>query len=251
MSNYKSIHKQGRDEIIINKSRFIGTSCPVETEEEALEFINKIKKEFKDARHNVYAYVIGENSNIQRFSDDGEPSGTAGIPVLNVIMQEKIKNTAVVVTRYFGGVLLGAGGLIRAYTKGSKIALESGIIVDKKLFYDVLFKLDYTMLGKMENELLKNNFIVVDKIYEEQVIIKLIAENENLDNIRALVGEVTSGKSEVSVGQAAYYSTKNGKIIEWLLSLLWIHVSVILNAVKSLIKGKFIRFVQDDKNLIN
>jgi uncharacterized YigZ family protein len=213
MSNYKSIHKEGRDEIIINKSRFIGTACPVETEEGALEFIDKIKKEFKDATHNVYAYVIGENSNIQRFSDDGEPSGTAGMPVLNVIKQENIKNAAVVVTRYFGGVLLGAGGLVRAYTKSSKIALESGIIVDKKLFYDVLFKLDYTLLGKMENELLKNNFILVDKIYEEQVIIKLIAEHEDVDNIKDLVGEVTSGKSKIIIGQATYYSVKNGKIV--------------------------------------
>lgn len=214
MSNYKSIHKEGRDEIIINRSRFIGTACPVETEEEALEFIDKIKKEFKDATHNVYAYVIGENSNIQRFSDDGEPSGTAGMPVLNVIKQENIKNAAVVVTRYFGGVLLGAGGLVRAYTKSSKIALESGIIVDKKLFYDVLFKLDYTLLGKMDNELLKNNVIVRDKEYEEQVLFKLIVEKENLDKINALVGEISSGKAEISVGQAKYYSTKNGKIVD-------------------------------------
>ncbi|HNZ83341.1 MAG TPA: YigZ family protein [Sedimentibacter sp.] len=214
MSNYKSIHKEGRDELIINKSRFIGTACPVETEDEALEFIDKVKREFKDATHNVYAYVIGENSNIQRYSDAGEPSGTAGMPVLNVINQENIKNAAVVVTRYFGGVLLGAGGLVRAYTKGSKIALESGIIVDKKLFYDVSFKIDYTLLGKMDNELVKNNFILVDRIYEDRVLIKLIAENENLDNIGALVGEITSGKAEISVGQAAYYSVKNGKIVE-------------------------------------
>ncbi|HQB64070.1 MAG TPA: YigZ family protein [Sedimentibacter sp.] len=214
MSNYKSIHKEGRDELIINKSRFIGTACPVETEDEALEFIDKVKREFKDATHNVYAYVIGENSNIQRYSDAGEPSGTAGMPVLNVINQENIKNAAVVVTRYFGGVLLGAGGLVRAYTKGSKIALESGIIVDKKLFYDVSFKIDYTLLGKMDNELGKNNFILVDRIYEDRVLIKLIAENENLDNIGALVGEITSGKAEISVGQAAYYSVKNGKIVE-------------------------------------
>ena len=214
MSNYKSIHKEGRDELIINKSRFIGTACPVETEDEALEFIDKVKREFKDATHNVYAYVIGENSNIQRYSDAGEPSGTAGMPVLNVINQENIKNAAVVVTRYFGGVLLGAGGLVRAYTKGSKIALESGIIVDKKIFYDVSFKIDYTLLGKMDNELVKNNFILVDRIYEDRVLIKLIAENENLDNIKALVGEITSGKAEISVGQAAYYSVKNGKIVE-------------------------------------
>ncbi|NLE06207.1 MAG: DUF3795 domain-containing protein, partial [Crenarchaeota archaeon] len=130
MSNYKSIHKYGRDEIIINKSKFIGTAAPVENEEEAVSFIESIRKEFKDATHNCYAYVIGENRNIQRYSDDGEPSGTAGMPILNVINQENLINVAVVVTRYFGGVLLGAGGLVRAYTKGCKIGLESGLVCD-------------------------------------------------------------------------------------------------------------------------
>ena len=213
--SYKSIHKEGRDEIIINKSKFIGSACPVETEEEALKFIDRIKKEFKDATHNVYAYILGDNSNIQRYSDAGEPSGTAGMPVLNVIKQENLKNTAVVVTRYFGGVLLGAGGLVRAYTRGAKIALNSGIIVDKNLFYDVKFKIDYSLLGKMDNVLLKDNFIVVEKIYEEQVIFKLMSENENLEGITALVNEITSGKAEITVGQAEYLSIKDGKTIDF------------------------------------
>ena len=213
--SYKSIHKEGRDEIIINKSKFIGSACPVETEEEALKFIDRIKKEFKDATHNVYAYILGDNSNIQRYSDAGEPSGTAGMPVLNVIKQENLINTAVVVTRYFGGVLLGAGGLVRAYTRGAKIALNSGIIVDKNLFYDVKFKIDYSLLGKMDNVLLKDNFIVVEKIYEEQVIFKLMSENENLEGITALVNEITSGKAEITVGQAEYLSIKDGKTIDF------------------------------------
>jgi len=213
--SYKSIHKEGRDEIIINKSKFIGSACPVETEEEALKFIDGIKKEFRDATHNVYAYAIGRNSNIQRYSDAGEPTGTAGMPVLNVIKQENLINTAVVVTRYFGGVLLGAGGLVRAYTKGAKIALNSGIIVDKNLFYDVKFKIDYSLLGKMDNVLLKDNFIVVEKIYEEQVIFKLMSENENLEGITALVNEITSGKAEITVGQAEYLSIKDGKTIDF------------------------------------
>ena len=214
MSNYKSIHKQGRDEIIINKSKFVGTACPVQTEEDALEFIDKIKKEFKDATHNVYAYVIGENSNIQRYSDDGEPSGTAGMPVLNVIKQENLKNTAVVVTRFFGGVLLGAGGLVRAYTKGAKVAIDSGIIVDKNLFYNVSFKIDYNLLGKIDNELLKNNIIIVDKIYEDHVLFKLITETEKLEYVEAVVSEITSGKTEIIVGHAKYQSVKDGKLID-------------------------------------
>lgn len=209
--NYKSIHKEGRDEIIINKSRFIGSACPVENEDEALVFIDRIRKEFKDASHNVYAYVIGESS--MRYSDDGEPSGTGGMPVLNVIKQENLRNVAIVVTRYFGGVLLGAGGLARAYSKGAKIALNRSIIVDKKLFSDVSFRIDYTLLGKMDNELLKNKFIVVDKVYEDMVHFKLICENENLEKISTLVSEISSGKAEISLGQAAYFSIKDGKIV--------------------------------------
>lgn len=214
MSNYKSVHKYGRDEIIINKSKFIGTAAPVENEEEAVSFIESIRKEFKDATHNCYAYVIGENKNIQRYSDDGEPSGTAGMPILNVINQENLVNVAVVVTRYFGGVLLGAGGLVRAYTKGCKIGLESGIIVEKNLFYDVSFSLDYTLLGKMDNELLRNNFIVKDKVYQDNVMFKLIVKENEIDKIKNLVNDITSARSEINLGHASYYSIKDGRIIE-------------------------------------
>lgn len=213
MSNYKSIHKYGRDEIIINKSKFIGSAAPVENEEQAIMFIEGIKKEFKDASHNCYAYIIGENKNIQRYSDDKEPSGTAGMPILNVINQENLVNVVVVVTRYFGGVLLGAGGLARAYTKGCKIALEAGIIVEKKLCYDLSFELDYTLLGKMDNELLKNNFIVKNKEYLEQVVFKLIVKDDEVDKIKEIISEVTSGKTKIHIGQVAYYSIKDETII--------------------------------------
>lgn len=214
MSNYKSVHKFGRDEIIINKSRFIGTAVPVENEDEAVQFIESIRKEFKDATHNCYAYVIGENKNIQRYSDDGEPSGTAGMPILNVINQEGLVNVAVVVTRYFGGVLLGAGGLVRAYTKGCKIGLESGIIVDKNLYYDLNFNLDYTLLGKMENELLKNNYIVKDKVYSDHVMFKLIVKEDETEKAISLIKDITSGQSDIIMGQANHYSIKDDKIIE-------------------------------------
>lgn len=214
MSNYKSVHKFGRDEIIINKSRFIGTAVPVENEDEAVQFIESIRKEFKDATHNCYAYVIGENKNIQRYSDDGEPSGTAGMPILNVINQEGLVNVAVVVTRYFGGVLLGAGGLVRAYTKGCKIGLESGIIVGKNLYYDLNFNLDYTLLGKMENELLKNNYIVKDKVYSDHVVFKLIVKEDETEKAISLIKDITSGHSDIIMGQANHYSIKDDKIIE-------------------------------------
>lgn len=214
MSNYKSIHKMGRDEIIIKKSRFIGTAAPANNEEEALEFIESIRKEFKDAKHNVYAYAIGENLRIKRYTDDKEPSGTAGMPVLNVITQEKLRNVVVVVTRYFGGTLLGAGGLVRAYTKAAKIALESGIIVEKNLYHNMSFNIEYTLLGKMENELMKNNFIVKNKGFTDQVEFELIVKDEEIDKINEVVNEITGGKAKIKKGQAGYYSIKDGKIIE-------------------------------------
>ncbi len=213
MNSYRSIHLYGRDEIVINKSKFIGTAIPVYSEEQAIEFIDKIKKEFKDATHNVYAYTIGENANIQRYSDDGEPSGTAGMPVLNVISQENLRNVAVVVTRYFGGIMLGAGGLVRAYTKAAKIGLESGIIVDKQVFNDVFIKIDYTLLGKVENVLSKNNFIIKDKIFTEDVTMNVLIREDELNNLNSIITEATSAKAEITIGQADYYSIKENKIV--------------------------------------
>ncbi len=213
MGNYKSVHKIGRDEIIINKSRFIGTAAPVESEEEAVSFIESVRKEFKDAGHHCYAYVIGENKNIQRYSDDREPSGTAGMPILNVINQENLVNTAVVVTRYFGGIMLGAGGLVRAYTKGAKIGLENGIIVERNLYYDMYFNLDYTLIGKMDNDLQKNNVIIKDKEYLETVKYGLLVKDDEIENIRMLLNEATNGKIDINIGEPAYYSVADGKIM--------------------------------------
>lgn len=213
MNSYRSIHLCGKDEIIINKSKFIGTAMPVYSESEAIEFVDKIKKEYKDATHNVYAYTIGENANIQRYSDDGEPSGTAGMPVLNVIMQENLRNVAVVVTRYFGGIMLGAGGLVRAYTKAAKIGLESGIIVDKQVFNDVFIKVDYTLLGKVENVLNKNNFIIKDKIFTDNVTMNVLIREDELNNLNSIITEATSAKAEITIGQADYYSIKENKIV--------------------------------------
>ena len=131
MSTYKTLHEFGMDEIIIEKSTFIGYAKPIKTEEEAIEFINEIKKKHKDATHNVWAYTVGKTMNIQRYSDDGEPQGTAGIPTLEVIKKEDLRDVVVVVTRYFGGVKLGAGGLVRAYTKGAKIGIDAAKVIEK------------------------------------------------------------------------------------------------------------------------
>lgn len=214
MLNYKSVHKFGQDEIIINKSRFIGYASPINSEEEAIEFIDMIKKDHRDATHNVYAYVYGENSNIQRFSDDGEPSGTAGMPVLNVIKQEGLKNVAVVVTRYFGGIKLGAGGLVRAYGKGAKIGLEAALIVDKVIYEEVFIEIDYTLLGKVENELSKNNYIIKDKLFQSNVVLNVLCKGSDVDKLKSLIINITSAKVDIKIGESCYYSIKEGKLIE-------------------------------------
>ncbi len=148
MQDYKTVEKESSDEFIEKKSRFIGYVKPVKTQEEAVDFINTIKSKHWDAKHNVYAYVLKDN-NIQRYSDDGEPSGTAGVPVLDVILKSEVVDVCVVVTRYFGGTLLGAGGLVRAYSHGSKIALDAGNIITMGLCSVLSCQVDYSFYERL------------------------------------------------------------------------------------------------------
>lgn len=214
MNSFKTVHSFGSDEIIINKSKFIGYASPINSEDEAIDFINQIKKKHADATHNVYAYVYGDNSNIQRFSDDGEPSGTAGMPVLNLIKLENLKNVVVVVTRYFGGVLLGAGGLARAYSKTAKIGIDSAIIVDKTLYCDVNVEIDYTLLGKLENELSKNNYLIKNKIFNEKVNLNILCLEDDVEKLKSLILNASSAKCKIDVTNSSYYSVKDGKLID-------------------------------------
>lgn len=214
MSSFKTVHDFGSGEIIINKSRFIGYSKPINSEDEAIEFINQIRKKHSDASHNVYAYVYGDNGSIQRFSDDGEPSGTAGMPVLNLIKLEDLKNVVVVVTRYFGGVLLGAGGLVRAYSKAAKIGVDNAIIVYKTLFCDVDVEIDYTLLGKVENELSKNNYIIKNKAFSEVVLLSVLCLEEDVENLKSLILNATNAKCKIDIVNSAYYSVKDNKLID-------------------------------------
>lgn len=207
---YKTIHNIGKDEIIINRSRFIGYAKPIENEGEALAFIEEIKTLHKDATHNVYAYVVGDDNNIQRYSDDGEPSGTAGIPVLEVIKKEDLRNVVVVVTRYFGGIKLGTGGLIRAYTKGAKIGLEAGNIIEKVLFRKVKIRLDYTLYGKVENYLKTNGIIMIDTIYDDAVNLLVYADYEDYNSFIGIIMDLTNGTAIVDDIGEEYLSLKNG-----------------------------------------
>lgn len=194
---YKTILSYGEDEIIINKSRFIGYSQPIDTEKDALDFIEEIKSRHRDATHNVYAYVVGQNSNTQRFSDDGEPSGTAGIPALEVIKKEDLRNVVVVVTRYFGGIKLGGGGLIRAYTRGAKIGLEAGKIVNMALHRKLKVQIDYTLYGRIENHIMTNKYKVDDIVFDEFVNIELHIQVTELEKFKKEIVNLTDGRAKI------------------------------------------------------
>ncbi|HBF8423082.1 TPA: YigZ family protein [Clostridioides difficile] len=213
MSNYRTLHEFGTDEITIEKSVFIGYAKPIKSEEEALEFINEIKKKNKDATHNVWAYTVGKNMNIQRYSDDGEPQGTAGIPTLEVIKKEDLRDVAVVVTRYFGGTKLGAGGLVRAYTKGAKLGLEAGKIIYKVMYQEVKVKIDYTQLGKVQNELMNLGYFIKDTVYEDNVEIVVYSRLEDVEKLSEKMIDITSGTGKIVLGEEFYLSEQNGEIL--------------------------------------
>lgn len=213
MNTYKTLHEFGMDEIIIEKSTFIGYAKPIETEEEAVAFVNEIKKKHKDATHNVWAYTIGKHMNIQRYSDDGEPQGTAGIPTLEVIKKEDLRNVVVVVTRYFGGVKLGAGGLVRAYTKGAKVGLEAAKIIEKVMYQEIRIKIDYTQLGKVQNEIMNMGCFIKDTVYEDYVEIIVYSRINEVEGIISRMTDITSATAELKLGEEFYLSEEEGKII--------------------------------------
>lgn len=176
------------------KSVFIGYIKRVTTEDEAKAFVAEIKGQHKEATHNVYAYVVGENKGIQRYSDDGEPQGTAGIPVLEVIKKNDLTDVAVVVTRYFGGILLGGGGLIRAYSKGAAVAVEEAGIVEKVKGVYLKFTLDYDLIGKIQYLCGTNNWHIEDTIYTDKVDLFMFAEVVEKEKIISAFVEATNGK---------------------------------------------------------
>ncbi|WP_330671437.1 YigZ family protein [Anaeromicrobium sp.] len=201
---YKTIYEYGEDEQSIQKSRFIAYVKPVKTEEEAINFINSVKEQHKTATHNVPVYVLGQNYEIQRYSDDGEPSGTAGLPILEMIKKEEIKDMAIVVTRYYGGTKLGTGGLVRAYTSTAKLGINKSQVVNKVLHDFVKIRIEYTLLGKMQNEIMNNNYIIKNTEFDDSVNIYVyskVEETEKLDNI---VKNITKGKTKIQIIDTLY-----------------------------------------------
>lgn len=184
LEKYKTIYAGGEGEITEKKSRFIATVRLVEKEEDALAFIEEMKKKYWDARHNCYAYSIGEHREFTRCSDDGEPSGTAGRPMLDVILGEDIYNVAVVVTRYFGGVLLGTGGLVRAYSGAVQAGLGESTVIEKHHGISLALTADYTAIGKLQYIAAENQLPVLDTEYTDKVIMHLLVPNDQVGRIQ-------------------------------------------------------------------
>lgn len=210
---YKILYEGGSGEITEKKSRFIATLRPVESEEEALAFIEEMRKKYWDATHNCSAFVIGERGELCRCSDDGEPSQTAGRPMLDVLLGEEIRNVCAVVTRYFGGTLLGTGGLVRAYSGAVKAGLENCQVVTKRLAKELVVGTDYSGVGKIQYLAVQNGITTLDSQYGADVTFSFLVPVDEADHFSALLTEGTSGRCSIEVKRELYYGLLNKEIL--------------------------------------
>lgn len=209
----KTVYSGGEAEIVEKKSRFIATVRPVSSEEEAVAFIAEMKKKYWDARHNCYAYSIGKNREFTRCSDDGEPSGTAGRPMLDVILGEDIYNVAVVVTRYFGGVLLGTGGLVRAYSKAVQEGLAGSLVIEKKKGISLKVTTDYTGIGKIQYIAGERQIPILDSEYTDKVVLKLLVPDAETEAVQKAITEGTNGRAGMEKKKELYFAKVNGEVL--------------------------------------
>lgn len=194
---YRTVYQEGSAEIVEKKSRFIARVFPIKTEEEAAELLEKIKKQYWDARHHCWAYIIGEKQVQERFSDDGEPAGTAGKPILEVIRGQKLHNVMIIVIRYFGGTLLGTGGLVRAYTQAAREGVLESTIISKMKGYCLKIQTDYAELGKIQYLLAQTKIPIENSEYEEKVTLNVLVSEEEERKLVAELTEATNGKAGI------------------------------------------------------
>ena len=213
LEQYNTIYEGGEGEIIEKKSRFIATVRLVKTEEEALSFIEEMRKKYWNATHNCYAYVIGERKETMRCSDDGEPSGTAGKPMLDVLLGEDLYNTAVVVTRYFGGTLLGTGGLVRAYSKAVQEGLACSRIITKH--HGILLEIgtDYNGVGKLQYLFGQRGIPITDSRYTEDVKLQVLVPKSEENAVKKAVTEATSARASITDIKELYYASLDGEYL--------------------------------------
>lgn len=201
MENFKTVFQEAESYEVINKSKFIGYVKPIETVEEAQAFIETIKKKHWDANHNVPVYVLGDKFQVQKYSDDGEPSGTAGVPILNILKNEGITNVVVVVTRYFGGVKLGTGGLVRAYSHSAKLALEEAKVIEMLAYQQLSMTMNYTLHGKIQNYLSQNpEYFVIDTLYTDMVEVQLYVAIDSVNGFKNKMIDLTHDQIDIVEG---------------------------------------------------
>jgi uncharacterized YigZ family protein len=212
-TGYKTVYRGGTGEIEEKKSRFIASIQPVNSEEDAITFFNKKKKEYWDARHNCTAFTIGENHENTRCNDDGEPSGTAGRPMLDVLLREDVHNVAVVVTRYFGGTLLGTGGLVRAYQKAVQEGLKNSVILERCKGRCMTIVTDYTGLGKIQYILASGQITTLDTEYTDGVRIHVMVPDHQLSTLREQITQGTSGQAKMTLGDEVEYAILDNEVL--------------------------------------
>ena len=207
------VYTGGEGEIVEKKSRFIATVRPVESEEEAAAFIAEMKKKYWDARHNCSAFVIGARQEVTRCSDDGEPAQTAGRPMLDVLLREGITNVAVVVTRYFGGVLLGTGGLVRAYQAATQAGLAASVIIEKRPGRKLVIDTDYNGLGKLQYLFAQLGISILDTEYGASVEISVMIPRELQQKAEKEITEKTSGSAKLDWAEEVVYGEVDGRVM--------------------------------------
>ncbi len=206
MQDIRIVYEGGEGEIEEKRSRFIATVRPVHTEDEALAFIAAMKKKYWNASHNCFAYVIGDRQGLQRCSDDGEPQGTAGRPMLDVLLGEHVCDVVCVVTRYFGGTLLGTGGLVRAYSKAVQEGLRGSRVLTKKKGYRFVIRTDYTDLGKVQYLLGQRGIPVMDSEYAQDVRTCVVVAEEDRDEVCNAITEATGARADYLDMEDVYYA---------------------------------------------
>mgnify|MGYP000820497217 CR=1 FL=1 len=211
LENYKTIYAGGEGEITEKKSRFIATVRLVEKEEDALAFIEEMKKKYWDARHNCSAYVLGERQELMRCSDDGEPSQTAGKPMMDVLTGAGLTDVAVVVTRYFGGTLLGTGGLVRAYSGAVQEGLKNSTVITKYLGVKLSVTTDYNGVGKLQYLFGQKEIPILSAEYTDKVVFTVLVESSRIQEIKKAITEATSATAQMKESDPVYFAEINGK----------------------------------------
>lgn len=210
---YRFTYRGGTGELTEKKSRFIATVAPIASEEEALRFIEKVKKQYWDARHNCTAFTLGSRHQLTRCSDDGEPAGTAGRPMLDVLLGEDIHDTAVVVTRYFGGTLLGTGGLVRAYSGAVQEGLKNAVILERRSGVRLEIGSDYGDIGKIQYLLGQRQIPLLQSSYTDRVTLEALVPEEDLAAFLSDVTEGTGGRARLEKGALCRYALLDGELL--------------------------------------